>query len=319
DSAVFDGSMFSQNGWGASSASSAWSDGLTVWSSANIRIVHSKFIDNSDVDLILGNGPGAVIENNSIGNHANFAFAALMLDNFNGGFAGNFTGASVRNNDINCTSGLCGFGVMLGPHFWYGSAPIIGTSAVVAGNTITTAKQGIFTAGASGFTISGNTITAGGAYAGTNYAGCTAQPLVVRAGDSVAVSGNTYGPFGNLLGGCGPGDLPGLTVHLPGVDYPVALAYQQILGRDADQGGGQAFTGLLHSSGLAAVRSSLANSTEAHNAIDAAYLQVLGRHVDPTGLAGNINALAAGSITMRQLRVNLELSGEALQNPYRRY
>jgi hypothetical protein len=318
DNAVFDGVFFYENGWGASSASSSWSDGLTIWSSANVRIVNSKFIDNSDVDLILGNGPAAVIQNNVIANHANFAFAALMLDNFNGGFPGNFTGASVRNNTIDCANGMCGFGIMLGPHFWYPSAAIIGTSATVSANVITT-KQGIFTAGANGFSITGNTINASGAYAGTNYGGCTAQPLTVSAGDSVAVSGNSYGLFANLLGGCGPLSLPPLIVHLPNIDYQVALAYQQILGRDVDQGGGESFTTLLRSSGLAAVRSSIANSTEARNAIDAAYLRVLGRHADPTGMTSNVNALAAGSVTMAQLPVNLMRSAEALADPYRWY
>jgi hypothetical protein len=318
DNAVFDGAMFYENGWGATSATSSWSDGLTIWSSANVRIVNSRFIDNSDVDLILGNGPAAVIQNNVIGNHANFAFAALMLDNFNGGFPGNYTGAVVSSNTIDCTSGMCGFGVMLGPHFWYASAAIIGTSATVTGNVIT-AKQGVFTAGANGFSITGNTINANGAYAGTNYGGCVAQPLTVSAGDSIAVSGNSYGLFPNLLGGCGPQSLPPLIVHLPNIDYQVALAYEQILGRDVDQGGGESFTGLLRSSGLAAVRSSLANSTEAHNAVDAAYLRVLGRHADPTGMTSNLNALAAGSITMAQLPVNLMRSAEALANPYRWY
>ena len=319
DNAVFSGALFYENGWGASSATSSWSDGLTIWSSANVRIVNSKFIDNSDVDLILGNGPAAVIENNVIANHANFAFAALMLDNFNGGFPGNYTGAVVRNNTIDCTSAMCGFGIMLGPHYWYPSAPILGTSAAVTGNVITTAKQGIFTAGANGFSITGNTIHANAAYAGTNYGGCTAQPLVVSAGDSVAVGGNTYGPFTNLLGGCGPLDLPPLIAHLPNIDYQVALAYRQILGRDPDQGGGESFTALLRSSGLAAVRSGIATSTEARNAIDAAYVRVLGRHADPTGMQGNVNALAAGGVTMAQLPVNLMRSAEALTDPYRWY
>src|SRR5262249_31047789 len=156
-------------------------------------------------------------------------------------------------------------------------------------------------------------------YADTNYGGCTAQPLTVSAGDSVAVSGNNYGLFANLLGGCGALNLPALVVHLPNINYQVALAYQQILGRDVDQGGGEAFTGLLQSSGLAAVRSSIANSTEAHNAIDAAYLRVLGRHADPTGMTSNVNALAAGSVTMAQLPVNLMRSAEALTDPYRSY
>jgi hypothetical protein len=319
DNAVFSGVYFYENGWGALSASSSWSDGLTIWSSANVHITGSKFIDNSDIDLILGNGPSAVIENNTIGNHTNFSFGGLMLDNFNGGFPGNYTGAIVANNTIDCSTGMCGIGVMLGPHFWYQPPPIIGTSAAITGNVITGAKQSIFTAGANGFSITSNTINQSGAYAGTNYGGCTAQPLTVSAGDSVSVSGNTYGLFSNLLSGCGPLDLPPLIIHLPSVDYQVALAYRQILGRDPDLGGGQTWTGVLQASGLAAVRSGLANSTEAHNLIDAAYVRVLGRHVDASGLQSNTAALQAGNITAAQIPVSLMLSTEAQQNPYRWY
>jgi uncharacterized protein DUF4214 len=143
--------------------------------------------------------------------------------------------------------------------------------------------------------------------------------LTVSAGDSVTVAGNSYGLFPNLLGGCGPLNLPPLVNHLPNIDYQVAFAYQQILGRDVDQGGGESFTALLQSSGLAAVRSGIANSTEARNAIDAAYLRVLGRHADPTGMTSNVNALAAGSVTMAQIPVNLMRSAEALADPYRWY
>jgi hypothetical protein len=61
-----------------------------------------------------------------------------MLDNFNGGTSGDFTGAVVTGNTIMCTTHLCDFGINLGPHAWYLSPNTIGGS--VHGNTVSNGK-----------------------------------------------------------------------------------------------------------------------------------------------------------------------------------
>jgi hypothetical protein len=321
DNAVFDGALFSENGWGATGFPNSWADGLTLLSSANAKVVNSKFIDNSDVDLIIGGAPNLIVSSNKFINRTNFSFAALMLDNFQNSQSGIFTNAIISNNSIDCSSGMCGIGIDLGPHFWYQSSSINGTGSLVSNNTITGAKQGILTAGAIGFSIASNIINANGAYAGENYIGCTANPLSVSGGDSVSVSNNNYGVFPNLLSGCGPLDLTRLVVHMANVSYTIAADYRAILGRDADASGGQYFSNLLASeaSNNSDISMQMASSPESFNTLNAMYQKYLGRNIDSSGWDAHSRSLANGTVTVDQLRVNIQLSSEALSNPFRVY
>lgn len=123
-----------------------WSDGLTLLQSDRARVERCTFADNSDIGFISGGARGGVFRNNVITQGAQDAFGALMLDNFNGGTHGDFTGATVTGNTIDCGAGRCHFGIVVGPHAWYRSANI--TGGEVTGNTVRGALLGVNADGA---------------------------------------------------------------------------------------------------------------------------------------------------------------------------
>jgi hypothetical protein len=318
--AIFTSVYFAENGWGATSSDGNWSDGLTLLSAPNVRVTDSKFIDNSDVDLVIGGASGGVISANQFTNRYNFAFAALMFDNFNGSQPGTFVNTSITNNSINCNMGMCGIGMGFGPHLWYPSASINGIGAQATGNNISGAKQGILTAGAYGFTITQNNVYTNGAYAANNYVGFTANPISVSTGDAVSVYGNNYGVYANLLAGATPNALLPMVVHMAGVSYTIAVDYRNILGRDPDISGGQYYTQVLATGeSNSSIMQIMATSNECYNLLNAMYLKYLGRSIDPSGWTTYSAALANGRTTQDKIRVILQLSPEALSNPYRYY
>lgn len=145
DDSEITGNVFRANGQNA--VSNMWSDGLTVHVSDRATITGNTFIDNSDVALILGGGRGATVQNNVISQPGQVVFAGLMLDNFNGTTSGDFTGAVISGNTIDCSAARnCHFGIQLGPHPWYLSTNI--RAGDVHGNMVTSARQGINVEGA---------------------------------------------------------------------------------------------------------------------------------------------------------------------------
>jgi hypothetical protein len=144
DQATVDGSVFSGNGDHATK--NMWSDGLTIHQSDGAVIKNSRFIDNSDVGFIIGGGQNATIQNNYVAQVHQSSFAGLMLDNFNGGTSGNFTGTTVSDNVVACAGLRCDFAIELGPHPWYLSANIIG--GTVTKNTAVGGKFNINAEGA---------------------------------------------------------------------------------------------------------------------------------------------------------------------------
>lgn len=135
-------STFRDNG--DASSRLLWADGLTALYAPDSRITDNLFADNSDIGLIVGHGARSLIARNHITQHRQHAFAALMLDNFNSEdleSRGDFRGAMVTANRIDCGTYGCGFGIELGPHPWYQSRNIVG--AEVTGNLISGAGVGI--------------------------------------------------------------------------------------------------------------------------------------------------------------------------------
>lgn len=196
--AVITNNVFRANG--QNSVSNMWSDGLTVHFSDRARIADNVFVDNSDVALIVGGGRDAVVQHNSISQPGQVAFAGLMLDNFNGGTSGDFTGALVTGNTIDCSAARnCHFGIELGPHPWYLSANLV--AGDVHGNTVTSARQGINVEGAgtaaAPLLLYGNTVSSSAP--GSAYFNCgthrtsdlnidTADSVVNRNGDTSPVT-----------------------------------------------------------------------------------------------------------------------------------
>jgi hypothetical protein len=170
DNAVIERSVFYQNG--DHTTNNMWSDGLTLLASNGASVHDNRFVDNSDIDFISGGATNATFASNAVQHVLQASFGGLMLDNFNGGTSGDFTGTVVKGNWISCGAQLCDFGIELGPHPWYTSANIQGGS--VTGNAVSGAKIQINAEGA----------------------GTVAKPI--------AVSGNTLGTSpANAVFGCG--------------------------------------------------------------------------------------------------------------------
>jgi hypothetical protein len=191
-------------GNGQNSVTNMWADGLTIHFSDRATVSNNTMADNSDVDLVIGGGRNAVITNNAISQPTQVSFAGLMLDNFNGGTSGDFTGALVSGNTIDCSAARnCHFGINLGPHPWYLSANIFGGD--VHGNTVTSGRQGINVDGAgtaaAPLVLYGNTVS-NPAPSPASFLNCshatssininTGDSVVNRNGDTAAITTNVW-------------------------------------------------------------------------------------------------------------------------------
>lgn len=143
DDASVVGSTFRDNG--DNTRHMMWSDGLTLLRSDGAVVRNDEFIDNSDIGFICGGGRGGVFVDNVIRQQRQLAFGGLMLDNFNGNTHGDFDGAVVQGNQIDCTSQQCDYGIVVGPHAWYPSANTRG--GTVTGNLVRGARMGIVVSG----------------------------------------------------------------------------------------------------------------------------------------------------------------------------
>jgi hypothetical protein len=105
-----------------------WSDGLTLLHSDSVGrqtlIMGNVFEDNSDVDFISGGCTNGIIQDNLVEHIYQPSYAGMMFDNFDGDEPGDFTGALISQNRINC--GSCTYGLNIGPHGWYMSRNVIG-------------------------------------------------------------------------------------------------------------------------------------------------------------------------------------------------
>lgn len=262
DDAIFDRVLFMDNGWDIQSSPSEkilrYADGLTVWSSKNIQITNSTFIDNTDIDLILGNAPNARIENNRFGNTHSYAFAALMLDNFNDGWPGDFTGAVIKANQVDCTKGMCGIGINVGPHMWYPSKPILGGD--ISNNQINGARQGILTNGAMGTQIHDNKIEGPFPYVQGH---CSGLPIAFSKTDKVDFRANSHAPKASQLEKCLPQNLATALYSPKGTDLRISRIYREVLNRNPDKAGGQFYKRALNTGwNLQDIRGFIATSDE---------------------------------------------------------
>lgn len=98
-----------------------WSDGITIHDGEGAVVRRNRFVDNTDVQLILGGCRRCRIENNQFrhtGAFARASFAELMLQAFPS-TTGDYTGTVIAANDINCgIARLCGYGIMIGANPW---------------------------------------------------------------------------------------------------------------------------------------------------------------------------------------------------------
>jgi len=308
--AVFDTVLFRDNGFGIlgnGESPAAWSDGLTIEGAPNLIIRNSKFIDNSDVQLILGDVPNAVIENNKIANTHNFSFAGLMLNNWSTTETSNYQGAVVTGNTIDCGNALCGIGINVGTNPWGVEPALVGGS--LTNNTVIGARQGILIGAIQGTIVNENVVIDAGNYSKADGS-CLATPLAA-SNDTSTISGNSVPLSSYSFTNCSPQDLSTLLLNQSGTDPQIVALYRNVLSRDPDMAGGNNATTQLHSGiSLATIRQSMAQSQEAQQKLNALYLEIFKRNIDSSGLASWTNALATGQATLDQIRVQLILSPE---------
>lgn len=187
-----------------------WSDGLTVHDASRLVVVHNRFVDNTDVQLIFGGCIDCTIVENRFrhtGAASGGSFAELMIQAWPRATSGRYDGTRVAGNDIDCgVRRRCGFGLMLGSTPWY-DAPTSGGSIV--GNRITNAILPVNIDGLTGqMTVASNRIV--GAPAGQVSSTCgpinvtsvvnvspASQPFV--RGDAAATAGATARSFRGCL------------------------------------------------------------------------------------------------------------------------
>lgn len=144
--AVIQNSTFQGNGDGANSL---WADGLTAIYAPQSEIVGNRFIDNTDVAFIVGYGVASRIEHNVVQQRTQTVFAGLMLHNFSSNdlsSGGDFRGAVIAHNTVDCGAQLCVFGIQVGPSPWNPKLIVVGGD--VHDNAVLGAKVGINVDGA---------------------------------------------------------------------------------------------------------------------------------------------------------------------------
>ncbi|PYR81021.1 MAG: hypothetical protein DMF87_06875 [Acidobacteria bacterium] len=168
-------SAFMANG---DAARSMWSDGLTLIYAPESVVRANQFVDNSDVALLIAYGVQSRVEDNVVAQRTQPSFAGLMLHNFNSNVrtSGDFRGAVIAGNTVDCGALLCAFGIQVGPRPWNMKGIIVGGD--LHDNAVRGAKVGINVDGAgmlgAPVAIYDNRVTP--APAGSYFSGCP-QPI----------------------------------------------------------------------------------------------------------------------------------------------
>lgn len=119
-----------------------WSDGITLLRCDNSAIHHNEFIDNTDVDLIVGPSTNCNVYSNTITHSIRYGFAGLMV-----GFGGDHSGSTLSGNGIWSGFDQLAFGVMVGSHPWDLQLPTPHAGSVTtnssAGSVVPLAIDGI--------------------------------------------------------------------------------------------------------------------------------------------------------------------------------
>jgi hypothetical protein len=225
-------STFMDNGRDMREASGAWADGLTVWNCDGGYIHDNTFIDNSDVDLIVGGGFGCVVEANVIVNVSKHAFAGLNVGTFGPG--ADHSGSVYRYNTILAAPNQMAFGLMVGDEPWWNPwnpAAFTANAGEIYGNVIRGAVVNLAIDGIGGGDIHDNDPSAP---AGSDGFSCSTISANFTAHDygNATISGDwepvwffsMANPQRPPYDGCGFWDL-----SLPRPDNPGALVHQRAI------------------------------------------------------------------------------------------
>jgi hypothetical protein len=155
-------SWFVFNGRSKFEASEQWADGMTITScgpnpGTKVHVHNNTFWDNTDVNLVVGNGSGCKIYDNTIQNSGTYAFAGFMAEAFDGGVS-NQSGSDYRRNAVSSGLDKMGFGIMIGPHAWHASTSAVDFVSFQDGSA-TGAVVNLAVDGANNTTVLGNTMS----------------------------------------------------------------------------------------------------------------------------------------------------------------
>lgn len=158
DKFYVDGNYIAQNGRDKLSGGRGvpWADGMTVLYCAGGYIAHNTFVDNTDIDLVVGGGRGCVVELNEIAHFGKFGFAGLNIGNFVDGGNGDHSGSEYRGNKIySRIPNRLAMGILVGTHPWSDKLYVSNAGRVV-GNTSYGNVMNLVVDGARGGEITGN-------------------------------------------------------------------------------------------------------------------------------------------------------------------
>jgi len=112
-------SWFAYNGFQANTPGKdrMWADGLTLWGCNRGYVHHNHFVDNTDVNLVVGGGSDCTVAYNTINNYSNHGFAGIHVGWFPG-YYGNHSGVSYYGNTIGSSYNALAFGIVVGSHAW---------------------------------------------------------------------------------------------------------------------------------------------------------------------------------------------------------
>lgn len=193
---------------GIHNESNLWSDGLTAIEIKKSRIVSNLFIDNTDVDLIFGACESCIIQSNEVRHSNSFnssSFAGIMIHSWPNGSSGNYNGADISRNVVNCSEGhRCGIGIYLGQSAWYNSNTYGGT---VHDNSVSGAQLGFAVDKVSNFSIYNNNVNGSGGSFSTSCGNKGLSAFVITPGTIVDRSKDSIPSYHYLsysLDGCIP-------------------------------------------------------------------------------------------------------------------
>ncbi len=140
-----------------------WSDGLTIHGLTNSQIIGNEFVDNTDIDLILGGSQNCLVQGNRFyhtSSRSGGSFAALMIHKWPTRSA-DYSGTEISFNIIDGGPGRnVGTGIYVGSEGWYPGTPLGWSSgnpvrASIHHNEVRNTKSGMYVA-AEGFAIFDN-------------------------------------------------------------------------------------------------------------------------------------------------------------------
>jgi len=119
-----------------------YSDGLTIHDAKNSRFFDNVFMDNADIDVVWGGCAGCTISGNRVVHtveKTRGSFAGFMIHAFAKSSTGNYEGAIIKDNVVDCGPGrTCGAAFLFGSRGWYDANP---TKGFVFYNNIATNAQ----------------------------------------------------------------------------------------------------------------------------------------------------------------------------------